>query len=390
MRQIVSSLIEKRQYSPIALNMDIENKIHIGLLYGGKSCEHEVSITSARCICEALDSEKYEITMIGIAKSGEWLLANESSPALTTKEVNPVGKTGVSLDYTTTGQIVLRDSVENVSPSLSEIDVIFPVLHGPFGEDGTVQGLMEIAGIAYVGSGVTGSAVGMDKAVAKAVFASTNIPQTDYRVYRKSRWESSRTTVVDEIETNLNYPMFVKPANLGSSVGISKVKTRDELKWAMDHAAEFDVKLIVEQGLENCHEVEVSILGNDDPQASVVGEIVPGGEFYDYEDKYINGVSTSIIPAELPEEVTCKIQAYAIEAFLAIDAAGLARVDFFVDRGSFDIYISEINTMPGFTPISMYPKLWEASGIGYAELLDRLIELALERRSKLDQVKFFL
>ncbi len=371
--------------------MEIDGKIHVGLLYGGRSCEHEVSVTSARCIYRALDPEKYEITLIGIAKSGEWLLANDKIPALERKEVRfSPDEIGVSLDYTSSGQVELRDRPEDVSQSLSKLDVIFPILHGPFGEDGTVQGLMELAGIAYVGSGVTGSAVGMDKAVAKAVCASENIPQTEYQVYRKSRWESDRETVVQEIEANLNYPMFVKPVNLGSSVGISKATDQAGLKQSMDHAAKFDVKLLVEQSIENCREIEVSVLGNDQPEASVVGEIVPGGEFYDYDDKYINNLSKAIIPADLPDEVVSQIQDYAIRAFLAIDAAGLARIDFFVHRGSFEIYINEINTMPGFTPISMYPKLWEASGVGYSELLDRLIELALERRNQLDQKQFVL
>lgn len=367
--------------------MEFDRKIRVGLLYGGRSCEHEVSVTSARCVYDALDPEKYEISLLGISKTGEWVLADENLPVLEGGVVNPAGQTEVSLDYVASGQIVARNDTGNVPQSIAQLDVVFPILHGPYGEDGTVQGLMELAGIAYVGSGVTGSAVGMDKAVSKAVFAAEDIPQAKFLVFRKHWWELSRQTVVDEIEEKLNYPIFVKPANLGSSVGISKAKDQAGLKQAFDLAAEFDVKIIVEQGMENCHEIEVSVLGNDQPEASTVGEIVPGGEFYDYEDKYINNLSKAVIPADLPDNVVKQIQAYAVKAFLAIDAAGLARVDFFVSRDKHEIYINEINTMPGFTPISMYPKLWEASGIEYSQLLDRLIQLALERRDRIDQKK---
>ena len=366
--------------------MDIDRKIRIGLLYGGRSCEHEVSVTSARCVYDALDQNKYEISLLGISKTGEWVLASEDLPVLEGGVVNPTGQTEVSLDYVSSGQIVARHDTGNI-PQMAQLDVIFPILHGPYGEDGTVQGLMELAGIAYVGSGVTGSAVGMDKAVAKAVFAAENIPQAKYLVFRKHQWESSRQSVVDKIEENLVYPMFLKPANLGSSVGISKARNQAELEQAFDLAAEFDIKIIVEESMENCHEIEVSVLGNDQPKASAVGEIIPGGEFYDYADKYINNLSEAVIPADLPDDVTKGIQDYAVQAFLAIDGAGLARVDFFVDRDNHDIYINEINTIPGFTPISMYPKLWEASGLSYSQLLDELIQLALERRGQLDQRK---
>ena len=370
--------------------MSSDRKIHVGLLYGGKSCEHEVSVTSARCIYAALDRDKYEISLLGIAKSGEWVLNDRSPNVLEAKTVEITDRTRVRLDYADSGELVACSDNHIEAAAIPALDVVFPVLHGPFGEDGTVQGLMELAGIAYVGSGVTGSAVGMDKAVTKAVCAAEHIPQADYLVYRKSHWLAQQHSVVQQIESELDYPIFVKPANLGSSVGISKAKNVTELKLALDHAVQFDTKIVVEQGMENCHEIEVSVLGNDNPQASVVGEIVPGGEFYDYQDKYINHLSKSVIPAELPPAVVSQIQDYAIRAFLATDAAGLARVDFFVNREDFSIYINEINTMPGFTPISMYPKLWEASGIGYSELLDRLIELALERRELMDQRKLVL
>ena len=365
--------------------MDTDRKIRVGLLYGGRSCEHEVSVTSARCIYQALDLEKYEVSLLGISKSGEWLLADPSVPVLDAGVVEPEGQTSVMLDYHNPGNVLSRSQDRNVSQSLASLDVIFPILHGPYGEDGTVQGLFELADIAYVGSGVTGSAVGMDKAVTKAVCAAEGIPQAKYQVVLKSRWESHRADVVREVEANLSYPLFIKPANLGSSVGITKAGNSNELKSAMDHAAQFDLKLIIEEGFENCHEVEVSILGNENPEASVVGEIIPGGEFYDYKDKYIDGLSKEEIPAKLPEAVVRRIQEYAKRVFLAIDAAGLARVDFFVDRENHDVYINEINTLPGFTPISMYPKMWAASGLGYSELLDRLIALALERHEQRKQ-----
>ena len=370
--------------------MHANRKIRVGLLYGGRSCEHEVSVTSARCIYQALDLDKYEVSLIGISKTGEWVLADDSMPVLDSKVVEPAGQSLVMLDYHKTGRLLQSPDVRESSDSITSLDVIFPILHGPYGEDGTVQGLFELANIAYVGSGVTGSAVGMDKAVAKAVFTAEGIPQSEYEVVRKSRWESHRDEVVAQIEDRLSYPLFVKPANLGSSVGISKSKNTAELKSAMDLAARFDLKLIVEQAFENSHEIEVSVLGNDEPEASVVGEIIPGGEFYDYNDKYVDDLSRVEIPANLPEDVSQTVQDYAIRAFAAIDAAGLARVDFFVDRDSHDVYINEINTLPGFTPISMYPKLWEASGLEYSELLDRLIELALERREQQDQKQITL
>ena len=369
----------------MALYMYMDRKIRVGLLYGGRSCEHEVSVTSARCVYQALDPEKYEVSLLGISKSGEWVLADDSVPVLDAKVVEPEGQLSVMLDYHVSGRIVPRSVKQEVSNSLATLDVVFPILHGPFGEDGTVQGLLELAGLAFVGSGVTGSAVGMDKAVAKAVFTAEKIPQSKYLVLRKSRWESSHDAVIEELEANLNYPLFVKPANLGSSVGISKAKETKELVAAIDLAANFDLKIVVEEGFENCHEVEVSVLGNEQPEASVVGEIIPGGDFYDYRDKYIDDLYRLVIPADLPESVSRTIQELAIRAFLAIDCAGLARVDFFVGRDDHKVYISEINTMPGFTPISMYPKLWEAGGLSYAELLDRLIELALQRREQQNQ-----
>ncbi len=270
------------------------------------------------------------------------------------------------------------------------LDVIFPVLHGPFGEDGIVQGLLELAGTPYVGSGVTGSAVCMDKAVAKSICKAHEIPQVLYRVFRKAQWMQKQEEVIDAIAGSLHFPLFIKPASLGSSVGITKVHTRDALPAAIDFACRFDNKIVVEEGLENCHEIEVAVLGNDAAAVSVPGEIIPGSEFYDYNDKYVNGISESVIPAPLPDSVAHTVQEYAKKAFLAVDAAGLARVDFLVGRDDYSICINEINTMPGFTPISMYPKLWQASGIGFTELLDRLVALGLERHQFNSQKQFVL
>ena len=361
------------------------SKIHVGILYGGQSCEHEVSVTSARCVYQALDKTRYDVSLLGITKTGQWMLADTDASILDAKTVQVDNQTPVSFDYQHSGNLVGRDKVPGRFESPGLMDVIFPVLHGPFGEDGTVQGMLELAGVAYVGSGVTGSAVGMDKAVAKSVFSAHGIPQSQYIVMRKGQWLSDSSAVLDTVENRLGYPVFVKPANLGSSVGISKAKNKDQLSVAIELAFQYDLKILIEQSLENCHEVEISVLGNDDPQTSVVGEIIPAGEFYDYSDKYIDNLTKFVIPADLPDGVSETISEYAKQAFLAIDAAGMARVDFFVHRATSQVYINEINTIPGFTPISMYPKMWQASGIEYPQLLDRLIQLALERRKQHDE-----
>ena len=359
--------------------MQNNRKIRLGVLFGGQSCEHEVSVVSARCVYQALDLNKYDITLIGIAKSGEWVMADDPKLNFERKLVLPEGQVPVMLDPRETGAVVPRHIGEDGGGALATLDVIFPILHGPYGEDGTVQGLLELSGIAYVGSGVTGSAVGMDKAVAKSVYHAEGIPQAKYEVFRRNEWVEDSDAVVQKIESSLPYPLFTKPANLGSSVGITKVKASESLVPAIEMAFDFDMKIVVEQSLENCHEVEVSVLGNNDPVTSVVGEIIPGGEFYDYEDKYVNDDYRTVIPVDLPDSVVQTVQNYAIQAFTAIDASGLARADFFVSKNSHQVYINELNTMPGFTPISMYPQLWEASGLSYVQLLDRLIELAIER-----------
>jgi len=264
--------------------------------------------------------------------------------------------------------------------SIGALDVVFPVLHGPYGEDGTIQGLLELADIAYVGAGVVGSAVGMDKAIFKAVMVAHGIPILPYQLVQRGDWEADREAILDAVEGALSYPVFVKPCNLGSSVGVSKARSREELRLALDEAAAYDRRLLVEQGID-AREIEVSVLGNEDPIASVPGEVVPGDEFYSYDDKYINDTAKLLIPAPLDAETVARIRQIAVDAYRAIDCAGLGRADFLLDKASGDLYMNEINTIPGFTSISMYPKLWEASGISYPELVDRLIQLALSRHA---------
>lgn len=349
-------------------------KVRVGLIYGGRSGEHEVSVLSANSVMTAIDKDKYEVIPIGITKEGRWL-PGQGPEALVASGELQVRLLGSG---TESPLVPLENTQGHILAGLREkVDVIFPVLHGPFGEDGTIQGLLELADIPYVGAGVLGSSVGMDKAVMKAVFQQQGLPVGKYRVYIRKELENF-DRVAAEIEADLQYPCFVKPANLGSSVGISKAHNREELRQALDLAAEYDRKIVVEAMLQG-REIECGILGNDEPMASVLGEIVPCAEFYDYEAKYILGDSELIIPAKLPEDIVAKVQDLAVKAFKAVDCAGLARVDFFVDVDHQQIYLNEINTIPGFTRISMYPKLWEATGISYEALIDRLLQLAFER-----------
>jgi D-alanine-D-alanine ligase len=356
-------------------------KIKVGVVFGGRSGEHEVSLVSAKGIMNAMDREKYEIVPIGITKEGRWIASGDPMKALeagTPEKSVPAALLG---DPSQRGLMRLEESETAVTTArLSEIDVVFPVLHGPYGEDGTVQGLLELADVPYVGAGVLGSALGMDKALMKAVFQARGLLVAEYLVIKRKEWEGDPQGVMQRIENTLDYPYFIKPSNLGSSVGISKVHQRSELAPALDLAARYDRKMLAERGV-NAREIEVSVLGNDDPIASVPGEIIPCREFYDYVAKYIDDRSELIIPADLPPETTQRIQEMAVEAYLSVDCAGMARVDFLLDKDSGQIYLGELNTIPGFTPISMYPKLWEASGIPYSELIDRLIELALERHA---------
>ncbi|TEU09879.1 MAG: D-alanine--D-alanine ligase [Anaerolineales bacterium] len=357
-------------------------KLRVAVIFGGQSGEHEVSVGSAQGIMKAMDKERDEIVPIGITKAGRWLTSGEPMKLLQS------GGPGVSAQVAEaepeTRELVPRSRRALVpgtrETGVPQVDVIFPVLHGPYGEDGTVQGLLELADIPYVGAGVLGSALGMDKIAMKAVFRSHGLPVVEHVAFKRKDWEQDPEAVMELIEKELGYPCFVKPANLGSSVGISKVHQRGELAPALALAARYDRRMLAERAV-NAREIEVSVLGNDEPIASLPGEIIPCREFYDYIAKYVDDRSELIIPADLPPELTRRIQELAVAAFLAVDCAGMARVDFFLDKDTGELYVGELNTIPGFTPISMYPKLWEASGISYSELIDRLIELALERHA---------
>jgi D-alanine-D-alanine ligase len=365
-----------------------EQRVRVGVIFGGRSGEHEVSLMSARSIMDALDKEKYEVVPIGIDREGQWLVgdamralrdgdAGAAHPA--TLLPAPHSSSLLQLESPQVGE---TSAIQPVSFSrAADLDVIIPVLHGTYGEDGTVQGLLEFAGLPYVGAGVAGSAVGMDKAIFKQVMAANDIPILPWRLVRASEWRSQRDQVVAAIEEAFAYPLFTKPANLGSSVGISRCDDRAALLAGIDDAARYDRRIVVEQGI-SARELEVSVLGNDAPIASVVGEVRPRRTFYDYVAKYISDDSELLIPAPLPPALAEEARALAVRVFKAIDCAGLGRVDLLLDRDSGQLYVNEINTMPGFTRISMYPKLWEASGIPYPELLDRLIELALDRHAE--------
>lgn len=362
-------------------------KLRVGVIFGGRSGEHEVSLMSARSVLGALDRQKYEVIQIGVAPDGRWWMGEGILEALTAGEsLTPFVSVSILPDPTQTSLFILN-AAEPYPPV--NLDVVFPVLHGTYGEDGTLQGVLELADIAYVGAGVLGSALGMDKAVFKDIMRSQNIPIVESMVVLSKEIEKMIEEVLDRAEQVAAYPLFVKPANLGSSVGISKCLNRSDLMEGLIEAACYDRKVIVERGL-NAREIEVSVLGNDHPLASVPGEVVPSREFYSYEAKYIDGKSDLIIPAPLSTELTAKVQGLAVKAYRAIDCSGMARVDFLLDkaptRGD-GLYLSEINTIPGFTQISMYPKLWEASALPYPKLLDRLIELALERKADRDHIE---
>jgi len=358
-------------------------KIQLGLLFGGRSCEHEVSVTSARSILSVIDQQRYDVHLIGIDKAGHWHLGDDFDALIDGKAVLPApSSASTSLEHSKEVALSLyqKGNLTAVKQTaVPQLDVIFPVLHGTFGEDGTIQGVFETADIPYVGCGVAASALAMDKALAKQIFTAAGIPQSPCQVYTRFDWKSNQAAVLDSIEENLGSLLFVNPANLGSSVGISKTHDRDSLIAAVDLAFEFDNKVVIESSMENCHEVECAVLGNQDPQASVVGEIIPGAEFYDYQTKYIDDKSQTMIPAQISEAAAERVRALSIRAFKAIDGAGLARVDFFVNKDSGQVALNEINTLPGFTPISMYPLLWQKSGITYIELIDQLVDLAFER-----------
>ncbi|MGI6367854.1 MAG: D-alanine--D-alanine ligase family protein [Anaerolineae bacterium] len=368
------------------------DKIRVAILFGGRSGEHQVSLASARSVMGALDPERYEIYPVGIDPSGRWiadgdpltLLEQGQShvPALGERAENQAAESDVpELPAKQGGALVHGPLIPGpASTRFPQVDVVIPVLHGTYGEDGTVQGLLELADVAYVGADVLGSAIGMDKVVQKAVLKAYGLPVVKYVAVLRARWQAAPEEVLDEIEGLLPYPMFTKPANAGSSVGVAKAHDRAELARGLALAARFDRKLLIEEGVD-AREIECSVLGNDDPIASVAGEVRPASEFYDYSAKYLDGTSELDIPAHLTQEQMQEVQQLAIRAFQAIDCAGMARVDFFLERGTGRWYVNELNTIPGFTAISMYPKLWEASGLPYPKLLDRLVELALERKA---------
>lgn len=366
-------------------------KIRVGVLFGGQSGEHEVSLVSARAVMEGLDPEKYEVVPIGITKQGRWLAGGDPLAALEAMAdpkllpggppapaAPPQGQQAVC-EVPSPATLMPVAGGQPPAAQIPPLDVVFPVLHGPMGEDGTVQGLLELAGVPYVGCGVLASAVGMDKAMMKAAFAAAGLPVLPWLLVRRADLAPSRVAqVVEQIEAHMRYPVFVKPANLGSSVGITKAVDRQMLHAGLDLAAQYDRRIIVEQGID-AREIEISVLGNDEVEASVPGEVVPSNEWYDYEAKYLAGASRIVIPAPIGPALAEQVRAMAIRAFKAIDGAGLARVDFLLDRQTETLYLNEVNTMPGFTPISMYAKMWQASGLSYRALLDRLIELAFER-----------
>lgn len=392
-------------------------KLRVGVLFGGRSGEHEVSLLSAASVLKAIDPRKFDVVPIGITKEGRWVSSSDAERLLAGGTAAPPSTLRAGDPQATAPAAVLARGESILVPpepakagalvpfetdaaahagspgQVLNVDVIFPVLHGTFGEDGTIQGLFELAGIAYVGSGVLGSATGMDKDAMKRLFASVRLPMVKHVTFLRHEWEQGAKKTIARIEAALKYPLFVKPANLGSSVGISKAHDRRELTPAIEEAARYDRKIVVEQGVGGkrgkARELEVGVLGNDDAKASVVGEIVPGKEFYDYEAKYLSEGSVPIIPAKLTRAQTKEIQQMAVAAFRACDCAGLARVDFLMEPGKNGrIYVNEINTLPGFTSISMYPKLWEASGVKYRDLITRLIELGMERRAEKDRTSF--
>ncbi|MBA2942687.1 D-alanine--D-alanine ligase [Paenibacillus sp. CGMCC 1.16610] len=376
----------------------MSGKIRVGLIYGGKSGEHDVSLQTAMAVMKAVDFTKYEVVPFYISKKGEWksgapLLAPVASKEELTFSSGDSANAPVSNALApifgavhAKGDVAISSAAAAGTKEAS-IDVVFPLLHGTFGEDGTIQGLLEMANIPYVGAGVLASAVGMDKVMMKKVFAQEGLPQCIFRHFTRTEWEKNRAYHLIELETAIGYPCFVKPANLGSSVGISKARNQEELIQAVSFAFQYDRKVIIEENID-AREIEVAVLGNDEPQASVVGEIVSSNEFYDYKAKYVDGKSAMVIPADIPAETAEQVRQLAVQAFLAVDGSGLSRVDFFLGKADQKIYINEINTMPGFTPYSMYPLLWQESGKPYTELLDDLIRLAVERHTAKQSIQY--
>jgi D-alanine-D-alanine ligase len=363
------------------------SRLRVGIVFGGRSGEHEISLRSARSIVDAIDRGRYDVTLIGIDRTGRWHVLDEPMFQGLTDAALPAldgSGTEVMLPPTPGGHdLVVRGAS---TASLDKLDVVFPVLHGTFGEDGTMQGLLELADIPYVGSGVLGSAIGMDKDVQKRLLQGAGIPVVPFVTATPRQWEADERAVM-AAAAEIGLPLFVKPANLGSSVGITKVKTLDALAAGVATAFAYDNKIVIEQGI-NAREIECAVLGNDAPEASLPGEICPHAEFYSYEAKYVDRAGATLrIPAPLTPTQTAAVRDLAVQVFLALDCAGMARVDFFLDRDTDTLYVNELNTIPGFTTISMYPKLWEASGVPYTELIHRLIDLALQRHAQRSRLK---
>jgi D-alanine-D-alanine ligase len=377
-------------------------KLRVGVIFGGRSGEHEVSVASAAAVFKHLDRSRYEPVAIRIEKDGRWTLPDRPPTALAASDVIEQARLTSALSvrpgreahlvaYPAEDSLITIDRRSGDSDDRPRVtglglDVVFPVLHGPHGEDGTVQGLLELANVPYVGAGVLASAVGMDKAFMKIAFAARGLPMVEHRVLRAVEWRADREGIADAVAA-LGFPLFVKPANLGSSVGISKAKTREDLVTAIDLGFDFDLKVVVEAAVPAAREIEVGVLGNDEIEASVAGEVVPGREFYDYEAKYLDSGSTVHIPAALDETQHAEVRRMAVEAFRAVDGAGMARVDFLLSRETGRLYVNEVNTIPGFTTISMFSKLWAATGVEYPALLDRLIRLALERHGEKQRLR---
>ncbi|PYR23905.1 MAG: D-alanine--D-alanine ligase A [Acidobacteria bacterium] len=373
-------------------------KLRVGVIYGGRSGEHEVSLASAAAVFQNLDPERYEPVPIRIEKDGRWILSDRAPSLVSAAEVihsaaakldPPSGSREAHLVAHPGNDTLMTIDRHQAQPVVSGLglDVVFPVLHGPYGEDGTVQGLLELANVPYVGAGVLASAVGMDKATMKLVFTAKGLPVGDYEVVLKRDWQRDERAVMNAVVNRLGFPMFVKPANLGSSVGISKARHATELRAAIDLAAGFDRKVVIEAAIPQAREIECAVLGNDEPEASVPGEIIPGREFYDYEAKYLDDSSQTLIPAPLTEAQTVEVRTLAIRAFKAVDCSGMARVDFLLAGDSGVLFVNEVNTIPGFTTISMYSKMWAASGLPYPKLVDRLIALALDRHAEKQQLR---
>jgi D-alanine-D-alanine ligase len=363
---------------------ETDRKLKLAILFGGRSGEHEVSLMSARSVLSVLDKDKYEVTQVGITHDGRWFTGANALEALEKGKTDGLEQVILSPDPSERGLYVLR-GLEYVK--LTDIDVFFPVMHGTYSEDGTLQGLLEMADVAYVGAGVAGSSVGMDKGIFKDVMVANNIPVVDTLIVLRREIEQDMDSIIRRAEEMSSYPFFTKPANLGSSVGVTKCNNRSDLQEGLFEAAAYDRRVLIQRGIKNAREIEVSVLGNDDPQASVPGEVEPSREFYSYESKYVDGTSGLLIPAPLPTETAELIRQIAVRAYKAIDCAGMARVDFLLEGDTNTIYLNEVNTIPGFTKISMYPKLWEATDLPYAKLVDRLIELALERKAERDLTK---